>query len=266
MQLIRPRTYLLSLLVLAFACNGGAGTSDTDTDASATDATDASGSSSDSTAGSTDGSATEATTMGPGGSGTEDGSTGDATDTEATTDPGTTGPGDDDLCAALCELEASCDQADPACLEECQLSLEIYGGLGSCLEPYEAVFECAIQLTCEEYEAFYNEQGDDYPCKAEKDAFVGDEDPYPPCAADDPPEVCLSSCELLDSCDVNEGTVEECVAFCAVTIGTSVSMGESCQAAYEELYGCYAELECADLEGPEPCEAESLAVETDCDF
>ncbi len=262
MQLHRPRTYLLSLLTLALACNGGVGTSETDadTETSATEATDATDASS---SGST-GAATEATTMGPGGSGTEDGSTGGETDPGATTGPGTTTGSGDDPCVALCELEESCGLGDPECLESCQLTYDIFSALGTCQAPFEAVFECVLPLSCEDYEAFYNEEGD-YPCKAEQEALQGPDDEIPPCATENPPELCADACAGFDACGLNEGTVEECTDFCAYTIGTAPIFGEGCQVAYEALYACYVAADCEQLESPDICADEQLAVETECD-
>ncbi|MCA9713981.1 MAG: hypothetical protein H6713_33360 [Myxococcales bacterium] len=261
MTYTRRTSTLYALLSLSIACTGGGGDTDTDTESSMTAAMTESPSTSEGTTGagpSTDG-PTGGETEGASSSGD---ATGDATgeETDATTGDATTTAGGE-LCDEYCALLDSCGESTGDCVADCELSVAYYGSVGSCHDPFTAVYECIIGLDCAAYDEFVTAEGE-YPCKAELEAYSGES--FPPCAADDPPAACTTYCGKIDECGFDEGTPVECLASCALTLGAEPLFGEACVTAYEALYDCYSAAACQDFDSPDLCDEENTAVEAVC--
>ncbi len=145
---------------------GATGTDTTGTNATdATDATDSIGMSSAPTTSGDDGSGSANPTQD---SGTATGSTAGGVTT--TGDTATTG-GDPDLmklCEAWCSKNAGCQASQPdGCAADC--FAELGSGESVCAEAEQALLNCMLGMTCEEFVAFTDKE-DPGPCAAESSA------------------------------------------------------------------------------------------------
>ena len=80
---------------------------------------------------------------------------------------------------------------------------------------------------------------------------------------------CEQYCEhgILDCQNPSYGTMQECVAWCETTVSGASIISEECGQARAAMFGCYANLDCADLDRPwsEVCPNEAYQLDQACD-
>lgn len=158
--------------------------------------------------------------------------------------PGETGPGETGqafgVCEAFCDKGPMCglEPGGAACVEFCEMQID--GVDAACGAASEALFECVVDMTCEEFLAFVNGE-DPGPCldegEAQEDACQGS----------------MDECEVGAGGDIM-GTECEWTKMCPDTMTVTMHCDtEACTCMVgEEMVGmCDAEGICAELDGIE---------------
>lgn len=186
-----------------------------------------------------------------------------ASTTAATTDPtettgmstSTTG-GLDELCGMYAQKSVECYAETPEVwLCYCQNRRDFAEAVGpACQQAMDAYFECTSTASgCELVEV----------CAAEDEAAATACFVNPP---ETPPgPACTAWGEKYVECFYNRGDAAYEAAFCQ-DIATSLiySYGEECGQAYEDLYACLGNADCAEIDAETVCAAEDAAYMAIC--
>jgi hypothetical protein len=135
------------------------------------------------------------------------------------------------------------------CLSNCVETQQAADAAGdACGDAYVVFQDCQTQRTCEQVE---QRSG----CEAEVELVMN-------ACGGVASEACQAVCPKWIECGLEEA--ESCLGNCALMVGFARVIGPECATAFESIYLCEAELECAEL-GMDQCAEEQGLTERVCE-
>ncbi len=144
-----------------------------------------------------------------------------------------------DWCVDFCDNLECEEQRGSGCRSNCESWLTSLDD--QCGDDIRTAFECEGTLSCEELEAYYNEGREHETCGAALAAQAE------ACAPEEETPGCDAFCEVAVECD--EELAPTCADRCVLNEAWyEAAHGTACREAFDELYACFGEGTCGDLQ------------------